>query len=185
MSVLKMQHEQLQMMLAHAQAEQPNEACGLLAGLGANVTQVIPVANVAADPRHRFEMESGGLVRGLKHIDAAGLALVGIYHSHPVSDSIPSQYDIASARLNYPHIAHVIISLNHDRPRLQAWRIQPTEIETIELVVGGALTPGDEAALTHTQQYATLLAAVLAFAIMLSLSFALLPPAPMITPVAP
>jgi [CysO sulfur-carrier protein]-S-L-cysteine hydrolase len=185
MPALQLKHEQLRLMIDYAQAELPNEACGLLAGLDAGVMQVLPIANIAAKPQQMFEMDASALLPALKQIDAAGWTLLGIYHSHPRSDPIPSQKDIASVKLNYPHIAHVIISFKHAKPRLQAWHIDHAEIYPLEVIIGEESAAARENNLTQAQQYAILLAALLAFVVMLSLSFALLPPAPMITPIAP
>jgi proteasome lid subunit RPN8/RPN11 len=78
----------------HVQECLPEEACGLLAGLDGLVSQVMPVENVAHSAVH-FRMEPQAQVRCLLAIEAQGLELVGVYHSHPSGPETPSETDRA------------------------------------------------------------------------------------------
>ncbi len=91
-----MTHRQLEGMHAHVQASAPLEACGLLAGRAGVVSAVIPVANQALSAV-RFQMEPAEQLQALQWIDAQGLELVGIFHSHPAGPDRPSATDIAEA----------------------------------------------------------------------------------------
>jgi proteasome lid subunit RPN8/RPN11 len=84
------------LIIAQAQAEKPNECCGILAGtVGEGVGRVMiayPLPNALADPR-RFEAETGALFRVYKDMADRGLDMLAVYHSHPTSPAVPSVTD--------------------------------------------------------------------------------------------
>ncbi|OAI47995.1 hypothetical protein AYO44_08035 [Planctomycetaceae bacterium SCGC AG-212-F19] len=55
-----------------------------------------------------------------------GLEILGIYHSHPASEPVPSRKDIER---NYhgPDVVHFIISLMYKEPLMRGWRLGDTE----------------------------------------------------------
>jgi proteasome lid subunit RPN8/RPN11 len=84
----------------------PEEACGLLAGqLPGQVERSFPITNRLHSPS-RFEMEPREQLRAFQDIEAAGLALLAIYHSHPMGPSNPSPTDLAEYA--YPGVAYLI-----------------------------------------------------------------------------
>ncbi len=87
---------QLEEMRAHVQASAPLEACGLLAGRGRVVSRVISVAN-QAQSTVRFRMEPAEQLQAFHWMDANGLDLLGIFHSHPAGPDRPSATDVAEA----------------------------------------------------------------------------------------
>ncbi len=182
MEYLRLSHEQARAMIHHAQASYPAEACGLIGGQANTAHLLIPVTNVAANPNSQFQMAAHELLQGLKTIEVAGFDLIGIYHSHPKSDPIPSSTDIQMAEKHYPQVAQVIISLKYQRPRLKAWHIQPGRVDALDLIVGKSVAETPSYRLSRAQQMAIVLAACLSLIIMLSISLTLLPPAPLLTP---
>ena len=72
----------------------PEEACGLLAGRDGLVTLALPIENAAHSPV-RYRMEPRAQVGELLSIEALGLDLLGIYHSHPNGPAVPSATDQA------------------------------------------------------------------------------------------
>lgn len=83
-------------MRRHVDGEAPLEACGLLGGRSGVVEIVLPVKNVAASPV-RFRMDPQAQLKAFAELEAAGLELLAIFHSHPTGPSIPSPTDIAEA----------------------------------------------------------------------------------------
>lgn len=81
-----------QAMQMHVQACLPEEACGLLGGRRGVVSVAIPVENVAHSPV-RYRMEPQAQVRHLLELEAEGLDLLAIYHSHPHGPPTPSETD--------------------------------------------------------------------------------------------
>lgn len=84
----------------------PEEACGLLAGpsLG-QIERVFPVTNRLHSPS-RFEMEPREQIRAFLEIEAAGIELVAMYHSHPTGPANPSPTDLVE--FAYPGVAYLI-----------------------------------------------------------------------------
>ncbi|MCC6613021.1 MAG: M67 family metallopeptidase [Anaerolineae bacterium] len=164
--------------LDHARAEAPREACGLLIGRGGAVEAVVPARNAAEEPTRFFRLDERDLVHGMFDAERRGLALVGFYHSHPEGVPEPSPTDIAQS--HYPDAAHVIAGLRGD-PMLAAWRLRYGEAERLPLEVT-ELQPAElsQSANRKGVQTAVVIAALLALALMIALSLALLPPAPRI-----
>jgi proteasome lid subunit RPN8/RPN11 len=118
--------------VAHARAEQPNEACGLIVGdrpaaAGGRALRWEPTRNRAASPFH-FEIDSADLLRLTIATDDADEVFWAIVHSHVASPARPSPTDLGLAL--YPDALYVLVSLDPaevDRatgqPGLRAWRI--------------------------------------------------------------
>lgn len=92
-------------MLEHVQQCLPYEACGLLAGHGECVLEVLPVKNVDRSTVS-FRMDPQEQVRAYFRIEDSGMEVVGIFHSHPQGPSWPSERDMAEAA--YPESAYLI-----------------------------------------------------------------------------
>lgn len=117
-------------MLEQAQAEFPNECCGLLAGtvrpsgeadqLAVGEVQLrYPLINERASPSEFYSAP----FKEIRDIDRRGLQLLAIYHSHPTTDPIPSRTD--HERSYYPEVMNLIISLKGSEPRMAAWWVTP------------------------------------------------------------
>ena len=82
----------------------PQECCGLLlgvmaqAGTPAQVTQLRPAANIANEPKHRFEIDPAVLIAAHRAARVGGPAIIGHYHSHPSGIAAPSAVDAAMAQ---------------------------------------------------------------------------------------
>lgn len=86
--------------LAHAKADMPHEACGLLLGTASGVAEARPARNVAEHPESRFEIDPAMLLAAHREARSHGLSVIGHYHSHPNGDSQPSKRDAARALEN-------------------------------------------------------------------------------------
>ncbi|MCW5878704.1 MAG: M67 family metallopeptidase [Anaerolineales bacterium] len=106
--VLRLSRRLWQRMCLHVAAESPQEACGLLAGRDGQPQAVYAVRNELASPTH-FRMDATEQWAAFQAMEAKGLELLAIYHSHPNGPAGPSQQDILNA--NYPGVAHLIWSL--------------------------------------------------------------------------
>ena len=167
---------QAQTIVRHAVAEAPREACGFIAGIGSRAQRIVPLANVAADPYHYYEIDPATLVETLVEIEDAGLSLIGIYHSHPEGAPLLSQTDVRQAF--YPDAAYLIVGLK-PRPQLSAWSVQTDRVDRVDVYIGSDPPENiDESSLSRAQKIAIVLSALLAAVVMLALSLALLPPPP-------
>lgn len=118
--------------VAHARAELPNEACGLVIGDrpaadGGRALRWAPARNRAASP-FRYEIHPDDLLRLTIEADDADEVIWAIVHSHVASPARPSPTDIGLAF--YPEALYVLVSLHPDAadpvtgdPGVRAWRI--------------------------------------------------------------
>ena len=75
--------------LAHANEDYPNEACGLVVAQGKR-HRVIRARNLAHEPGLTFDLDPGAWLEV-----RPGETVVGIYHSHPSGDPEPSLCDLS------------------------------------------------------------------------------------------
>lgn len=94
-------------MVAHVQRHAPEEACGILAGVGGQVQQVYEVENLRHSPV-AYEMDPVQQVEAMLALETAGWDLCGIFHSHPAGPPLPSATDLAQAY--YPDAVYVILA---------------------------------------------------------------------------
>jgi proteasome lid subunit RPN8/RPN11 len=123
---------QWEAMIAHVQAELPNEACGLLAGADGVVRRVYPVENILHSPRE-YELHPAEQVRVMLEIENAGWELSGIFHSHPRGPLAPSATDVK--RAYYPESVYVILAPDGVGWRGRAFRLSAGRIEAVVLRV--------------------------------------------------
>jgi proteasome lid subunit RPN8/RPN11 len=114
---------QLDDVVAHAQADAPNECCGYMRLDDGRVDEVFRAENLRNSP-YGYEIDPKSLLAA-NDLDDDGFG-VAIYHSHPRSPAEPSQTDINLA--HYPHWLYVIVSLDGD-PNMRAWRIADGRVE--------------------------------------------------------
>ena len=124
LKVLKMQPVHWQSMRRHVIAQAPLEACGLLAGKQDTVEAVLKVRNAEQSPV-RFRMDPQEQFNAFEWIEANGLELIGIYHSHPSGPETASATDIAEVAYE---AVHVIWSCSK-----RAWKVRGFWIEAGEV----------------------------------------------------
>jgi proteasome lid subunit RPN8/RPN11 len=122
-------------LLAEARRSLPNECCGLLGGHGRNVTQVFRATNELNSPQ-AYEIPLRELFAIFRRIRSQKLELVGIYHSHPTGDNLPSARD--RERAYYPEAAYVILSPRRDvRRPLRAFALEEGAFREFPVEVTG------------------------------------------------
>lgn len=126
-------------LLAHARAEVPNEACGLLSGdLASGVaTGYHPARNADASP-YVYTVHPDDLLRIVLAIDDDGEDLVAIFHSHTHTPAEPSSTDKRQAL--YPGVFYLLASLSDPdatpSDALRAWRITDGDSREVPLRIG-------------------------------------------------
>ncbi|MGH2914202.1 MAG: Mov34/MPN/PAD-1 family protein [Solirubrobacteraceae bacterium] len=119
-------------LVALAQAEAPNECCGMIASRDGQAIDVHPAVNAAASPL-RYEIDGAEQLRIQLAIDDAGHDLGAIYHSHTRSAPYPSQTDINLAF--YPDSLYVIVGLAGNQPEVRAYEIRDGQVADAQLLV--------------------------------------------------
>lgn len=123
-------------LIRHCQKEFPNEACGILAGNGDNVTVIYEMKNADSSPES-YLMDAREQLKVMKEIRNTGLEMVGIYHSHVASPAHPSSTDLEMAF--YPDASYVIVTLkDKNNPGIRSFKIKEGEIteEEVRIVNG-------------------------------------------------
>ena len=122
----------LERLTLDARRHATHECCGLLAGRDSIITQALAATNVASHPSREYEIAPEELFRLMREIRAAGLDLLGIYHSHPASENKPSPRDIQ--RAYYPATAYFILSPRADALQaIRAFSIQNGRVTELEI----------------------------------------------------
>ncbi len=147
-------------MQAHAEQAYPCEGCGLLVGtLDAATDDKMLVdlvlldngwtADVAAElghgdgttlsPESRYWIEPKDLFETQRQARTAGLSIIGVYHSHPNAEAVPSGCD---RDLAWPSYAYVIVSVRRGiAADCQTWQLDSNhqfEAEPMKIVPASA-----------------------------------------------
>jgi proteasome lid subunit RPN8/RPN11 len=122
--------------VAHARAELPNEACGVIAGQDGRPVHVYSMRNVEESPAlYRFDGQEQ--INVMREIEGKGWDMLAIFHSHPSTRAYPSLTDREIAQWRdplsgeevpaYPGTKYLILSLANEQPVLRAYRFQGGE----------------------------------------------------------
>jgi proteasome lid subunit RPN8/RPN11 len=126
--VLLIRADLVEAMVAHARADHPDEACGLLAGPEGSdrPERHIPMLNAERSPTF-YRFDSGEQLAVWRDLEAAGEEPVVIYHSHTATEAYPSRTDIAYAA--EPGAHYVLISTRDPQTHeLRSFRIVDAEV---------------------------------------------------------
>ena len=121
--------------VAHARAAAPCECCGLLVGQADAIVDAVRAANVADDPVRRFLIDPKDHIGARRQARTRGLAVVGFYHSHPLSPAEPSATDVAEA--SYADYIHLIVSLAGSAPGIAMFRLAGGNFRAVPFVTVG------------------------------------------------
>jgi proteasome lid subunit RPN8/RPN11 len=118
--------------VAHARRERPRECCGLLVGRGRRVAFAVAMTNVEAGTT-RFRLDDGEHIQLRRVLRAfrPPLDIIGVYHSHPRGEAIPSETDVAEAA--YPRWLHVIVGLKRAPAAIAAFRLHDGRVRQVTL----------------------------------------------------
>jgi proteasome lid subunit RPN8/RPN11 len=110
-------------MVAHARADHPDEACGVLAGPDGSdrPERHIAMANAERSPTfYRFDAQEQ--LKVWRAMDAADEVPVVIYHSHTATEPYPSRTDVSLAA--EPDAHYVLVgTTDPDQDELRSYRI--------------------------------------------------------------
>ncbi|MFE7565291.1 Mov34/MPN/PAD-1 family protein [Kitasatospora sp. NPDC057500] len=95
--------------VAHARADHPDEACGVVAGPegSGRPERFIPMLNAARSPTF-YEFDSGDLLKLYREMDDRDEEPVIVYHSHTATEAYPSRTDVSYA--SEPNAHYVLVS---------------------------------------------------------------------------
>ncbi len=132
--------------VAHARADHPDEACGVIAGPAGQdrPERFIPMLNAQRSPTF-YEFDSLELLRVWREMDDRDEEPAVIYHSHTATEAYPSRTDISYA--NEPGAHYVLVSTRDpDQAEFRSFRIVDGTVTEEEVRITDDL-PGDQ---SHT-----------------------------------
>jgi proteasome lid subunit RPN8/RPN11 len=124
--MLVLEAQQLAAIRKHGETDYPAEACGLMGGTADGdrvlVTRLVPLSNTRTDSAHnRYLIDPDAFRRAQAELDAAGIEIVGVYHSHPDHPPEPSLFDREHA---WPRMSYVIVGVARGRAGdARSWRL--------------------------------------------------------------
>jgi proteasome lid subunit RPN8/RPN11 len=114
---------------AHGESGYPEEICGFLLGTvrdGTNVVTAIERVDNEQDTNRerRYLIPPDAFRAAQRTASEQGLAIVGIYHSHPDHPAQPSETDLKQA--TFSGYTYAIVSVENGTARdLTAWQLAP------------------------------------------------------------
>jgi [CysO sulfur-carrier protein]-S-L-cysteine hydrolase len=107
--VLTITRDQLDAMIAHARADHPDEACGVIVGPEGSdrPVRLVPMINADRSPTF-FRFDPAEQFRLYQAMEEAGEEIIVVYHSHTATEAYPSRTDISLAA--EPQAHYVLIS---------------------------------------------------------------------------
>jgi proteasome lid subunit RPN8/RPN11 len=111
--MVKVDPEAWNIMVAHAEAKYPSECCGAMIGHiedgEKRVCGAVALENAYAGAQGaRYELRPEDLLEADRRARAAGLDLIGIFHSHPDCDAYFSKTDLENS---CPWYSFVVLSV--------------------------------------------------------------------------
>jgi len=121
--VLVIRGDLVDAMVAHARADHPDEACGVIAGPEGSdrPERFIKMDNAERSPTF-YRFDSGEQLKVCRAMEDADEVPVVIYHSHTATEAYPSRTDISYA--SEPDTHYVLVSTRDpDEHELRSYRI--------------------------------------------------------------
>ncbi len=121
--------------LAHALADHPDEACGVIAGRAGSdrPERFIPMLNAERSPTF-YRFDSLEQLRVWREMDDRDEEPIVIYHSHTATEAYPSRTDISYA--SEPDAHYVLVSTRDaSQPELRSFKIVDGAVTEEDVVV--------------------------------------------------
>jgi [CysO sulfur-carrier protein]-S-L-cysteine hydrolase len=121
--------------IAHARADHPDEACGVVAGaIGSDrPTRFIAMANAERSPTF-YRFDSMEQFRVWREMDDRDEVPVVVYHSHTATEAYPSRTDVSYA--SEPDAHYVLVSTRDpDKEEFRSFRITDGVVTEEEITI--------------------------------------------------
>jgi proteasome lid subunit RPN8/RPN11 len=113
----------IEQMNAHMEKAYPEEGAGFLIGEEGEVKEILALSNSREDgARHnRFLFTPEDYLQAELKAERLGLSLIGVFHSHPDSPNVPSDYDREWAQ---PFFSYIITRVDNGKSvSSRSWRL--------------------------------------------------------------
>ena len=140
--MLTISRQLIDLVVAHARADHPDEACGVIAGPAGtdHPERFIAMANAERSPTfYRFDsMEQLAVWREMDERDEEPVV---IYHSHTATQAYPSRTDISYA--SEPDAHYLLVSTaSPDETEIRSFRIVDGVVSEEEVLIADAAPEG-------------------------------------------
>jgi proteasome lid subunit RPN8/RPN11 len=133
---IQLRKEDYEIILSHAKAGLPNEACGLIGGRieeGVKIIQKVYLLTNIDKSREHFSIDPKEQLAAIRDMRSLDMVPLGNFHSHPDTPSRPSEEDI---RLAYDNSAsYLILSLADNEPVLKSFHVENGAVEQEDLEI--------------------------------------------------
>ncbi len=129
-------------MVAHARADHPDEACGVIAGPEGSdrPERFVAMLNAERSPTF-YRFDSGEQLTVWRDMDRADEVPVVIYHSHTATEAYPSRTDISYA--GEPDAHYVLVSTRDpEQHELRSYRILDGVVTEEPVTIVGSYVDG-------------------------------------------
>ncbi|TDC58091.1 M67 family peptidase [Actinomadura sp. KC345] len=133
--MLTIERALVEKIVAHARADHPDEACGVIAGPAGSDRPVryVPMVNAERSPTF-YRFDSQEQLKVWREMDDRDEEPVVIYHSHTSTEAYPSRTDISYA--SEPNAHYVLVSTREDDDtEFRSFRIVDGEVTEEEVAV--------------------------------------------------
>lgn len=123
MAMLTISRAVLDQVIAHARADHPDEACGVIAGPAGSdrAERLIAMTNAERSPTF-YRFDSMEQLRVWQEMDSRDEEPVVIYHSHTATQAYPSRTDVSYA--TEPSAHYLLVSTREaDEAEVRSFRI--------------------------------------------------------------
>ena len=123
--------------VAHARADHPDEACGIIAGAAGSdrPERFIPMINAERSPTF-YRFDSTEQFQVWREMDERGEEPIVIYHSHTATEAYPSRTDISYA--SEPDAHYVLVSTRDpEQTEFRSFRIIDGVVTEEDVAVAG------------------------------------------------
>ena len=111
-------------MVSHSLEEDPDECCGILAGIDATTAKLYRITNATPSP-YRYLMDPQQQLNAMLDSEDNGWEILAFYHSHTHGPAYPSQTDVRMALdSGWLDVYYVLVSLEDKaEPKIRAFHI--------------------------------------------------------------
>ena len=123
--------------VAHARADHPDEACGIIAGAAGSdrPERFIPMINAERSPTF-YRFDSTEQFQVWREMDESGEEPIVIYHTHTATEAYPSRTDISYA--SEPDAHYVLVSTRDaEQTEFRSFRIIDGVVTEEDVAVAG------------------------------------------------
>jgi proteasome lid subunit RPN8/RPN11 len=128
----------IEQMNVHVEKAYPEEGAGFLIGEAGEIKEILALSNSRENgARHnRFLFTPEDYLQAELKAEGLGLSLIGVFHSHPDSPNVPSEYDREWAQ---PFFSYIITRVDNGKAvNSRSWKLLEDrtnyEEEEIEIV---------------------------------------------------